>query len=130
MLRCRTLFAAVLLALPVQSAHADLTPGDISVIQIQKGLRVLSSDGAVIGVADGISVRNDRARLFLRARGGSIFKVGGGGKDIVVTTYTDKLTLRGNDLVLDANKQKVRNGANMSFTDDSSPIEIVLFGRR
>lgn len=130
MLRNHTVAVAVLLALQVQTARADLTTEDISSIQVRKELRLLSSDGAVIGIADGISVRDGRARLFLRARGGSIFKVGGGGKDIVVTTYTDKLTLRGNDLILDDTKQRIRNGANMSFTDDSSPIEIVLFSRR
>ena len=130
MLRFRTLVAATLLALPVQTAYADLTPQDISTIQVQKAIRLLTSDGAVIGLTDGFSVQNDRARLFLRARGGSIFSVGGGGKDIVVTTYTDKLTLRGDDLVLDATKQSVKNSASMSFTDDSSPIEILLLGRR
>lgn len=129
MLSLRTLVASALMALSAQTARADLTPQDISTIQVQKGLRILSSDGAVIGVADGISVQDDRVRLFLRARGGSIFAVGGGGKDIVVRTYTDNLTLRDNDLVLDANKQRVKNGATMSMTDDSSPIEIVLMQR-
>ena len=121
---CLAVFAFILTAFPSQ---AELSTADAAAIEAKKGLRLLSADGAVIGVADGISVNNDRVYMFLLAKGGSIFAVGGGGKDIVVQTKTDLLTLQGNDLILDASAKLIRNVANMSFTDDSSPIEIVLF---
>ncbi|MEQ3711188.1 MAG: hypothetical protein ABNH38_20915 [Tateyamaria sp.] len=121
---CLAVFALTVLALPAQ---AELSTSDAASIEATKGLRLLSSDGAVIGVADGISVNNDRVYMFLLAKGGSIFAVRSGGKDIVVQTKTRLLTLQGNDLILDASAQQIRNEANMSFTDDSSPIEIVLF---
>ena len=110
-------------------AHAELSKSDAQTIESTKGLRVLNSDGAVIGLADGISVNKDRVRMYLLAKGGSIFAVGGGGKDIVVTTKTRSLTLQGTDLILDGSAEKIKNQANMSFTDDSSPIEIVWFTR-
>ncbi len=111
-------------------AMAELTVADRQTISTQNGLRVVSSDGAVIGLTDGVSFQKDRTRLYLLARGGSIFRIGGGGKDIVVTTYTDTLSLRGSDIVLNADKQRVRNKANGSFTDDSAPFEILLLDRR
>jgi len=121
---CLAVFALIATSLPSQ---AELSAADAATIEVKKGLRLLSADGAVIGVADGISVNNDRVYMFLLAKGGSIFAVRAGGKDIVVQTKTDLLTLQGNDLILDASAKLIRNVANMSFTDDSSPIEIVLF---
>lgn len=121
---CLSVFALTLMSVPAQ---AELSAADAASIEVTKGLRLLSSDGAVIGLADDISVNKDRVRLFLYARGGSIFAVGGGGKDIVVQTKTNLLTLQGSDLIIDADAQRVKNVANMSFTDDSSPIEIFLF---
>ncbi|MEO9575076.1 MAG: hypothetical protein ABJ263_17115 [Tateyamaria sp.] len=121
---CLAVFALNMAALPSQ---AELSKSEAASIEITKGLRLLSADGAVIGVADGISVNNDRVYLFLLAQGGSIFAVRAGGKDIVVQTKTKLLTLRDSDLILDVSAQQIRNVANMSFTDDSSPIEILLF---
>jgi len=109
-------------------ALADLTPTDINALSGNAKLRVLSSDGAVLGVTDGIRFQGDRVRLFLLTRGGNIFRRTGG-KDIVLTTRPDKLTLRGNELIMDADAQRVRVKANKSFTDDSSPITILLLGR-
>ena len=123
----RTCLAVLALTVTALPAQAELSASEAASIEVSKGLRILSSDGAVIGVADGISVNNDRVYLFLLAKGGSIFAVRAGGKDIVVQTKTNLLTLQGNDLILDASAQLIRNVANMSFTDDSSPIEIFLF---
>ncbi|MEL6807383.1 MAG: hypothetical protein AAFO97_06350 [Pseudomonadota bacterium] len=123
---CLAVFALSVTTLPTQ---AELSASEAASIEVTKGLRLLSSDGAVIGLADDVSVNKDRVSLFLYARGGSIFAVGGGGKDIVVKTKTGLLTLQGNDLIIDASAQRIKNKANMSFTDDSSPIEILLFDR-
>lgn len=122
--RAASLLTAAALVLP-GVAQADLSQADIGVLSNNAKPLVLSSDGAVLGTVDGISFSGDRARLFLKTRGGNIF-VRTGGKDIVLTTLTDKLTLRGNQLVMDADAQRVRIKANKSFTDDSSPITILL----
>ncbi|WP_299552617.1 hypothetical protein [uncultured Tateyamaria sp.] len=122
------LFAAAVATLTASGAQADLTPTDIDALSGNAKVRVLSSDGAILGVTDGISFQGDRARLFVLTRGGNIFRRTGG-KDIVVTTMTNKLTLKGQDLIMDADAQRVRIKANKSFTDDSSPITILLLGR-
>lgn len=121
-------FAMIFTALSTGDAKADLSPADIDKLSSNAKGRVLSSDGAILGTIDGISFQGDRARLFVLTRGGNIFRRTGG-KDIVVTTQTNKLTLRGTDLVMDADAQRVRIKANKSFTDDSSPITILLLGR-
>ncbi|WP_299724146.1 hypothetical protein [uncultured Tateyamaria sp.] len=126
----RACLAAFALNLSTSLAFAELAPEDLTRIDAPGEYRLLSSDGAVIGLTDGISVQEDRVRMFLRARGGSIFSVRGGGKDIVVTTYATSLSLNGSDLVLNVTTQRIKNRANMSFTDDSSPIEILLLNRR
>ena len=107
------------------TAQADLSPADVDTLNQRVKYPVLASDGAVLGTMDGISIQGDRARIFVRTRGGNIFRRTGG-KDIVVTTRTDLLTLRGNQLVMDADAQRVRVKANKSFTDDSAPITILL----
>ncbi|MEL6467045.1 MAG: hypothetical protein AAFQ58_18950 [Pseudomonadota bacterium] len=122
--RIATFLTAAALAVP-GAALADLSQADIGVLNNKAKPLVVSSDGAVLGTIDGVSFSGDRARLFVKTRGGNIF-ARTGGKDIVVTTLTDKLTLRGNQLVMDANAQRVRIKANKSFTDDSSPITILL----
>lgn len=121
-------FAMIFTAFSTGDANADLSPADIDKLSNNAKGRVLSSDGAILGTMDGISFQGDRARLFVLTRGGNIFRRTGG-KDIVVTTQTNKLTLRGTDLVMDADAQRVRIKANKSFTDDSSPITILLLGR-
>ncbi|WP_299653787.1 hypothetical protein [uncultured Tateyamaria sp.] len=124
----RHLMAMALLALPASIAQADLSSADITALSNNSKVRVLSSDGAVLGTGDGISFQGDRARLFLKTRGGNIFRRTGG-KDIVVTTLTEQLTLRGNDLIMDANAERIKIRANKSFTDDSSPITVLLINR-
>ncbi|MEM6372604.1 MAG: hypothetical protein AAF727_07475 [Pseudomonadota bacterium] len=125
----RTLVAALFIGVPFHGAKAELSAQETVIIQEKKGLRLVTSDGAVVGTADGVSVRDGRVRFYLLAKAGSIFSVGGGGKDVVVRTYTTNLTLRGADVIIDATEQRVKNKANMSFTDDSAPIEINLFTR-
>ncbi|WP_299140699.1 hypothetical protein [uncultured Tateyamaria sp.] len=121
-----TLMTALTLAFTAATtAQADLSPADVDTLNQRVKYPVLASDGSVLGTMDGISFQGDRARIFVRSRGGNIFRRTGG-KDIVVTTRTDLLTLRGNQLVMDADTQRVRVKANKSFTDDSSPITILL----
>ncbi|MEL7091744.1 MAG: hypothetical protein AAFN94_08425 [Pseudomonadota bacterium] len=105
--------------------HADLTAADVSVLSEPVRMIVRSADGEVLGTMEGFSAKGDRARLFLTTRGQTIFPRTGG-KDIRVTTRPDQLTLQNGELVMDATAQRIRNTANMSFTDDSSPITIVL----
>ena len=109
-------------------ALADLSAADINALSSGFKGRVLASDGAVLGTIDGISISEDRAKLFVLTRGGNIFRRTGG-KDIVVTTTPNQLTRQGNDLVMDADTQSVRIKANKSFTDDSAPITILLLDR-
>ena len=119
--------AAAALFFPV-TAQADLSTADITALSNGAKGRVLSADGAILGTIDGVSFSGERARLFVLTRGGNIFRRTGG-KDIVVTTETSQLTRRGNDLIMDADAQRVRIKANKSFTDDSSPITILLLDR-
>ncbi|MEM6758346.1 MAG: hypothetical protein AAF601_02600 [Pseudomonadota bacterium] len=118
------LLLAATLALPTH-AHADLSSAEVSILSQPNRTIVRSSDGEVLGTMEGFRASGDRARLFLSTKQGTIFKRTGG-KDIRVTTRPNKLTLRGGELVMDATAQRIRNTANMSFTDDSSPITIVL----
>ncbi|MBY5932305.1 hypothetical protein KUV51_04770 [Tateyamaria omphalii] len=117
---------ALAIAIP-GTGHADLSSADVTALSNGPKGRVLASDGAVLGTIDGVSISGDRAKLFVLTRGGNIFRRTGG-KDIVVTTTPAKLTRQGNDLVMDADAQRVRIKANKSFTDDSSPITILLLG--
>ena len=123
----RACLVALTLTLMPIGAQAELSAQELTRIDAPGTWRLLSSDGAVIGLSDGVTVQDGRVRLFLRPRGGSIFARGTSGKDIVVTTYDTLLTLHGGDLVLDATAQRIKNRANMSFTDDSSPIEVLVF---
>lgn len=125
--RWAALLTATAMILPA-AGQADLSAADITALSSGTKGRVLASDGAILGTIDGFSVSGDRAKLFVLTRGGNIFRRTGG-KDIVVTTATDLLTRRGNDLVMDADAQRVRIKANKSFTDDSSPITILLLDR-
>ncbi|WP_299148469.1 hypothetical protein [uncultured Tateyamaria sp.] len=128
-LTASALFTAAALALTTPAAQAELSPSDINALNGKSGFRVLSSDGVVVGVSNGIKINTDRTRMFLRPRGGRVF-LPSGGKDIVITVLTSQLTLRGGDLVLDADKQRLRTKAKKSFTDDSSPIEVILLNPR
>ncbi|KIC48554.1 hypothetical protein [Tateyamaria sp. ANG-S1] len=127
-MRLAKYIAPLMLALAVPGiGHAELSADDISALSsAPKGL-VLASDGAVLGTIDGLRISGDRARLFVQTRGGNIFRRTGG-KDIVVTTTPAQLTRQGNNLVMEADTQRIRIKANKSFTDDSSPITILLLG--
>ncbi|APX11701.1 hypothetical protein [Tateyamaria omphalii] len=124
--RSAALMIAAAMTLP-GTAQADLSAADITALSNGSKGRVLASDGAVLGTIDGLNFSGDRAKLFVLTRGGNIFRRTGG-KDIVVTTTQGQLTRQGSDLIMDADAQRVRIKANKSFTDDSSPITILLIG--
>ncbi|MEL7163880.1 MAG: hypothetical protein AAGL96_00290 [Pseudomonadota bacterium] len=107
------------------TARAELSSADLSVLSKPVRMIVRSLDGQALGTMEGFSASGDRARLFLSTKGGTIF-VRTGGKNIRLTTRPDKLTLQAGELVMDTTAQNIRNAANMSFTDDSSPISIIL----
>ncbi|MEP1963896.1 hypothetical protein [Tateyamaria sp.] len=123
-----TLTVAALLALPAAVAQAKLSAAEISAIAGKSGIRVLTSDGAYVGTTNGLNIGQDQTRMFLRVFRGSIFR--GRSDSVVVTTITDNLTLRGTDLVLADNKQRVRNKANFSTSDRTRQIEVFLLQRK
>lgn len=123
-----TLVVTAIMAMPAAMAQANLTPAEVSALDGKSGIRVLTSDGAYIGTTNGINIRQERTRMFLRPLQGSIFRRSH--NDIVVTTLTGNLTLRGNDLVLADDKQRVRIKANYSASDDTPQVTILLLQRK
>lgn len=119
--------AAILLAGTV-TAQADLSAAEISAIDGKSGIRVFSSDGGFVGVTNGVSVRGERTRLFLIARSGSFLR--SRGRDVNITTFTDRLTLKEGAIVLDAPRQTIQLRAGGPIFIDDGPIEIALLGRR
>ena len=124
----KTLTAAMILGLPATFAQADLSLAEINAINGKSGIRVYSSDGEFVGQTFGLRIKGDRTRLFLLSRSGSTFNLRGG-RDVIITTFTDRLTLQGNRLVLDADERRLRVKA---FTSggSSNPITIHLLNRR
>ena len=57
-------------------------------------------------------------------RSGSIFRLRG--RDVIVTTKTDFLTRRGNDLVLDASTQRLRVKVQNPASDEDGALTILL----
>lgn len=119
-----TLAVTVLLAMPAAMAQAQLSSAEISALDGKSGIRVLTSDGRYIGTTNGLNIGQERTRMFLRPLRGSIFSRGR--NNIVVTTLTDKLTLRDGNLVLGDTTQRVRTKANYSASDDTPQVEILL----
>lgn len=115
----------LLLAVTALPARAELTDAQQAALEEARDLRVFASDGAFVGVTNGISVQDGRVRLFIVPRQGSIFRFSGG-KDVVVTTLPRKLTQRSTDLILNADTTRLRIKASGSFTDDSAPLTILL----
>ncbi|MEL7132260.1 MAG: hypothetical protein AAGK77_07600 [Pseudomonadota bacterium] len=120
----KTLASALLISLAAPLAQADLSPADIQVIDGRSGLQVFSSDGALIGTTNGLRVSGDRARLFVRPRVGSIRRLQG--RDVVITTKTDLLTLRSGALVLDADERRVRTKVQNPSSRETGPLTILL----
>ncbi|MEM9872101.1 MAG: hypothetical protein AAF822_12665 [Pseudomonadota bacterium] len=115
---------AMLLSLTATVAAADLSAADIQAVDGKSGIRVYTADGDFLGVSNGIRVGARNTKLFLFNRSGSIFRFRG--RDVVVTTPADQLTLRGNDLILAANTQRVRNKAQKPASDSAGAITVFL----
>ncbi|KIC48551.1 hypothetical protein [Tateyamaria sp. ANG-S1] len=120
----KTLAAVTALALTTTAAHADLTAKDIAAFDGKSGVRVYSSDGDFVGTTNGLRVSGERVRLFLLPRSGSIFRLRG--RDVIVTTKTDLITRRGNDLVLDADTLRLRIKAQNPASDQDGALTILL----
>ena len=127
----KSLFAlatAAALAVPASLAQADLSPAELEQIDGQRGIRVFSSDGAMIGVTRHVRARGDRVRLFLRQSGTRIFA--SRRKDINITIRAAGLTLNGDTLQVAANKQKLRVRSHTSGNSSFEPIEVILLDAR
>lgn len=123
-----TLAATALLSVSATFAQADLSPADITAVDGKSGIRVYSSDGDFVGLTNGLRVSGNRTRLFLLPRSGSIFRRRG--RDIIITTTTDQLTLRGSDLVLDASTQRLRVKVQKTASGQTGALTILLLNRR
>jgi len=119
---------ALAAAMPAAAAHADLTEADLAAISGKSGLQVFASDGAYVGVTNGVTVKEDRTRLFVIPRRNSIFRRTG--RDVTITTFNDRITRRGDELILDADGPTMRLRATRVVVDDDSPISVVLLGRK
>ncbi|WP_299200436.1 hypothetical protein [uncultured Tateyamaria sp.] len=120
----KSTLTALTLGLSATVAQADLNPSDIAAIDGKSGIRVYSSDGDFVGLTNGLRINQDRTRLFLVPRAGSIFRLRG--KDVIVTTKTDLLTLQDGNIVIDADTQRLRIKARSSSSDDDGIVTILL----
>lgn len=123
----KTFAAALALTIPATLAQADLSASDISAINGKSGIRVYSSDGEFVGQTFGLRISGDRTRLFLLSRSGSTFNLRGG-RDVIITTFTDNLTLQGNRLVVDATERRLKVKSHTSGGSDN-PVTIHLLNR-
>lgn len=121
----RTLAAAIKLSVPATFAHADLSAADIAAIDGKSGIRVFSSDTAFVGITNGLSIREDRVRLFVVPRAGSISRFRG--RDVIITTKTNLLTLRNGDLFLDADERRLRVKVQNPASNEDGALTIILF---
>ena len=120
----KTTAAALMMTVTATVAAADLSAADIQAIDGKSGIRVYTADGDFLGVSNGIRVGSQNTKLFLFNRAGSVFCFRG--RDVVITTPADQLTLRGNDLVLEATTQRVRNKAQSPASDSAGAITVFL----
>ena len=121
--------SALAIILTAGIAQADLSDADKDQIAGKSGLRVFTSDGAFVGVTNGLYFRGDRIRLFVVNKVGASFRPVS--DDLNVTTFSDKVTLNGSDLILDVSKQRFRNAIPPKmFRDDDGPRDVVLLSRR
>ena len=120
--------SALAIILTAGIAQADLSEADKDQIAGKIGLRVFTSDGAFIGVTNGLYFRGDRIRIFVLNKAGSSFRPIT--DDLNVTTFTDKVTLVESDLILDESKQRFRSAIPPRFFyDDDGPRDVVLLTR-
>lgn len=105
----RMTVATVALGLTTVAAQADLTASQAAQVEKLRYAQVLSSDGVLVGLIEGASISGDKASLFLKPASGNILRRNG--KDIIVRTNSTELTLQGNQIILNANAQRVRTKA-------------------
>ncbi|MEL6566610.1 MAG: hypothetical protein AAFQ59_19360 [Pseudomonadota bacterium] len=120
----RTASTAALLMISATGAFAELSQSDLARIDGQSGIRVLTSDGAIVGTTNGLSIRGDRIRLLLVPRPRTVFP--GRGRNVNITTTAENLTLRENELILDATRQRVRVRASGGGGGSARSIDVFL----
>ncbi|APX11704.1 hypothetical protein [Tateyamaria omphalii] len=120
----KTLAAVAVASFAATVSNAALTADDIQTLDGKSGIRVYSADGDFVGVTNGLRLSGERARLFLLPRSGSIFRLRG--RDVIITTKTDLMTRRGNDLVLDADSLRLRIKAQNPASDQDGALTILL----
>ncbi|WP_299042402.1 hypothetical protein [uncultured Tateyamaria sp.] len=123
----KAIATALVLSLPATLAQANLSPAEVSAINGKSGIRVYSSDGEFVGQTFGLRISGDRTRLFLLSRSGSTFNLRGG-RDVVITTFTDNLSLQGNRLVINATERRLKVKSHTSGGSDN-PVTIHLLHR-
>ncbi|MEL7132258.1 MAG: hypothetical protein AAGK77_07590 [Pseudomonadota bacterium] len=116
-------FATLAFALTAGLAQADLTAAEADQLRQLRGAPVLSSDGALVGRIEGASVSGDRTALFLKPASGDILPRNG--LEIVIRTNTTEVSLDGNQIILNADRQRVRTKARIK-KDDSDQIVVIL----
>ncbi|APX11702.1 hypothetical protein [Tateyamaria omphalii] len=107
---------ALTLSLAAATAQADLTASEAAQVEKLRGTGVFSSDGALVGLIEGASISGDRAALFLTPGSGDVLRQRG--KDIIIRTNTSELSLRGTQIILNADAQRVRTKAFVQKEDD------------
>lgn len=112
----KTLLAAATLGLTVTAGHADLTAAEVAIVEKLRHTAVLSSDGRLVGLIEGASISGDKASLFLKPGSSDVLRRNG--KNIIIRTNTTELTLQNNQIILNANTQRVRTKATVLKEDD------------
>lgn len=119
----RATIATVALGLCATLAHADLTAAEAAQVKQLRGAPVLSSDGALVGLIEGASISGDKTSLFLKPASGDILPRNG--LEIIIRTNTTEVSLSGNQIILNADRQRVRTKARIK-KDDSEQILVIL----
>lgn len=119
----KTTIAALALGIAATASQADLTADEAAQVEKLRGAQVLSSDGALVGLIEGASINGDKASLFLKPASGNVLRRNG--KEITIRTNTTELTLQGNQIILNATKQRVRIKAYVE-KDDNNRVLVTL----
>ena len=123
----KTLVAAGFAALSMAAvpAYADISASEIDTIKTSRSAKILSSDGALLGNLNGIRLMgNGRVRVFISARNRSIRQLRG--REVILTTRQDLLTVKGGNIVVDASRNFIRQRTKKSGSDVGAPADIVL----
>ncbi|MEO9515380.1 MAG: hypothetical protein ABJH45_26210 [Paracoccaceae bacterium] len=127
MQRLKTLMVAGFAALSIAAvpAYADISASEIDSIKTSRSAKIISSDGALLGNLNGIRLMgNGRVRVFINARNRSIRSLRG--RQVILTTRQDLLTVKGGNIVVDASRNFIRQRTQKSGSDVSAPADIVL----